>query len=88
MKRRRIITTLILTLTLSLQSISVFAQPTKEVSNISSEKTDINNGWVHENNNWYYILNNEKITGWKEIDDNWYHFNSEGIMETGWQFIN
>ncbi|HII4524142.1 TPA: cell wall-binding protein [Clostridium perfringens] len=88
MKRRRIITTLILTLTLSLQSISVFAQPNKEVSNISSEKTDINNGWVHENNNWYYILNNEKITGWKEIDDNWYHFNSEGIMETGWQSIN
>ncbi|MDU1474580.1 MAG: cell wall-binding protein [Clostridium perfringens] len=88
MKRRRIITTLILTLTLSLQSISVFAQTNKEVSNISSEKTDINNGWVHENNNWYYILNNEKITGWKEIDDNWYHFNSEGIMETGWQFIN
>ena len=88
MKRRRIITTLILTLTLSLQSISVFAQPNKEVSNISSEKTDINNGWVHENNNWYYMLNNEKITGWKEIDDNWYHFNSEGIMETGWQFIN
>ncbi|EOU2074797.1 cell wall-binding protein [Clostridium perfringens] len=88
MKRRRIITTLILTLTLSLQSISVFAQPNKEVSNISSEKTDINNGWVHENNNWYYILNNEKITGWKEIDDNWYHFNSEGVMETGWQFIN
>ena len=71
-----------------MQSISVFAQPNKEVSNISSEKTDINNGWVHENNNWYYILNNEKITGWKEIDDNWYHFNSEGIMETGWQFIN
>lgn len=88
MKRRRIITTLILTLTLSLQSISVFAQPNKEVSNISSEKIYINNGWVHENNNWYYILNNEKITGWKEIDDNWYHFNSEGIMETGWQFIN
>lgn len=88
MKRRRIITTLILTLTLSLQSISVFAQPNKEVSNISSEKTDINNGWIHENNNWYYILNNKKITGWKEIDDNWYHFNSEGIMETGWQFIN
>ncbi|WP_419748747.1 cell wall-binding protein [Clostridium perfringens] len=88
MKRRRIITTLILTLTLSLQSISVFAQPNKEVSNISSEKTDINNGWVYENNNWYYMLNNEKITGWKEIDDNWYHFNSEGIMETGWQFIN
>ncbi|MGU8679411.1 cell wall-binding protein [Clostridium perfringens] len=88
MKRRRIITTLILTLTLSLQSISVFAQPNKEVSNISSEKTDINNGWVHENNNWYYMLNNEKITDWKEIDDNWYHFNSEGIMETGWQFIN
>ena len=88
MKRRRIITTLILTLTLSLQSISVFAQPNKEVSNISSEKTDINNGWVHENNNWYYILNNEKITGWKEIEDKWYHFNSEGIMETGWQFIN
>ena len=88
MKRRRIITTLILTLTLSLQSISVFAQPNKEVTNISSEKTDINNGWVHKNNNWYYILNNKRITGWKEIDNNWYHFNSEGLMETGWKFIN
>ncbi|HAT4201612.1 Toxin A [Clostridium perfringens] len=88
MKRRRIITTLILTLTLSLQTISVFAQPNKEVTNISSEKTDINNGWVHENNNWYYILNNKRITGWKEIDNNWYHFNSEGLMETGWKFIN
>ena len=88
MKRRRIITTLILTLTLSLQTISVFAQPNKEVTNISSEKTDINNGWVHENNNWYYILNNKRITGWKEIDNNWYHFNSEGLMETGLKFIN
>ena len=89
MKRRRIITTLILTLTLSLQSISVFAQPNKSVPNISSEKTDIkNNGWVHENNNWYYILDNKKTTGWKEIDNNWYHFDKNGVMETGWQFIN
>lgn len=88
MKRRRIITTLILTITLSLQSISVFAQPTKEVSNISSEKADINNGWVHENNNWCYLLNNKKIIGWKDINNNWYHFNSDGFMETGWKFIN
>ena len=88
MKRRRIITTLILTLTLSLQTISVFAQPNKEVTNISSEKTDINNGWVHENNNWYYILNNKRITGWKEIDGYWYYLKSNGSMATGWQFIN
>ena len=88
MKIRRIITTIILTLTLSLQSILVFAQPNKEVSKISSEKTYINNGWDYENNNWYYIITNKKITNWKEIGDNWYHFNSDGIMETGWQFIN
>ncbi|MDK0616332.1 cell wall-binding protein [Clostridium perfringens] len=88
MKRRRIITTLILTLTLSIQSMSVLALPNKSSSNISSENTDIANGWVHENNNWYYILNNEKTTGWKEIDSYWYHFNNDGLMETGWQFIN
>ncbi|MGU9026755.1 cell wall-binding protein [Clostridium perfringens] len=87
MKRRRIITTLILTLTLSLQSISVFAQPNKEVSNISSEKTDINNGWVHENNNWYYITNGTKATSWKKINDYWYYFDNDGNMQTDWQEI-
>ncbi|XZK30572.1 cell wall-binding protein [Clostridium perfringens] len=87
MKRRRIITTLILTLTLSLQSISVFAQPNKEVSNISSEKTDINNGWIHENNNWYYITNGTKATSWKKINDYWYYFDNNGTMQTNWQEI-
>ena len=87
MKRRRIITTLILTLTLSLQTISVFAQPNKEVTNISSEKTDINNGWVHENNNWCYITNGTKATSWKKINDYWYYFDNDGNMQTDWQEI-
>ncbi|MFW2490874.1 CHAP domain-containing protein [Clostridium chromiireducens] len=41
--------------------------------------------WVKDSkNNWSWIENKSKVTGWKEIDKNWYYFNDNGRMCTGW----
>ncbi|MBU4643034.1 N-acetylmuramoyl-L-alanine amidase [Bacillus toyonensis] len=44
-------------------------------------------GWVFENNNWYYYVNNVLVTGWENVQGTWYYLNSNGAMLTGWQFI-
>ena len=35
---------------------------------------------------WYYFNDNGKVVsdGWKKINNRWYHFDSDGVMETGW----
>ncbi|BCZ49220.1 hypothetical protein psyc5s11_52870 [Clostridium gelidum] len=41
--------------------------------------------WIdNSKNNWNWIENGVKATGWKEIDKEWYYFNENGIMITGW----
>lgn len=42
-------------------------------------------GWVTENGNKYYVVNDTKITGWKSIDGTWYYFDPDtAVMQTGW----
>lgn len=45
-----------------------------------------------EENNWSWVENGSKITGWKQIDGNWYYFYADGkdgnrlnkkLMESG-----
>ena len=59
----------------------------------------LNNEWLNtKDNNWYYLVNNEVVTGWKEINGNWYYFDGDtsekndpyayGLMATGWRTIN
>lgn len=41
--------------------------------------------WIdNSKNNWTWIENEVKATGWKEIDKKWYYFNENGVMSTGW----
>ena len=41
--------------------------------------------WINDpKNNWNWIENKVKATGWKKIDEKWYYFNNDGIMSTGW----
>ena len=41
--------------------------------------------WIKDSkNNWNWLENNAKATGWKEIDKNWYYFSEDGVMKTGW----
>lgn len=51
--------------------------------------------WLHLSHNfmgetdeaeWYYFNDNGKVVsdGWKKINNRWYHFDSDGVMETGW----
>lgn len=48
----------------------------------------IRQGWVYENQSWYYYDTAGKITtGWSVVDGVWYYFDENGIMQTGWQLI-
>lgn len=47
-----------------------------------------NDGWVHENNTWYYYENGQKTVGWKIIENKKYLFDAEGkVVEGGRYFI-
>lgn len=41
-------------------------------------------GWIKQNNKWFYYNNNQKITGWLYNHNNWYFLNKDGSMATGW----
>lgn len=42
-------------------------------------------GWHKDSNsNYFYTVDNSKLTGWYIIDGNSYYFNSSGVMHTGW----
>ncbi|WP_297424177.1 InlB B-repeat-containing protein [Clostridium sp.] len=41
--------------------------------------------WANDyQGNWYYMQDNEKMTGWKRIDGQLYYFDENGKMQTGW----
>lgn len=45
--------------------------------------------WINDSeNNWNWVENGVKSTGWKEIDGKWYCFNEDGTMFTGWRNYN
>lgn len=47
------------------------------------------NGWIKENNKWYYYKDGKKVTGWQKLKwsggTDWFYFDSNGVMLTGWQ---
>ncbi len=47
------------------------------------------NGWVNKDGSWMYYTDGEITTGWLYDSDenNWFYLNSEGIMQSGWQYI-
>ena len=42
------------------------------------------NGLIQEDGKWYYYVDDQKQTGWKQIDGEWYWFSSTGAAMTGW----
>lgn len=55
--------------------------------NILVEEQKPKNGWVKDNNKWYYYKDNKKLTGLNYLEyngqKNWYYFDKDGIMQTG-----
>ena len=55
--------------------------------NILVEEQKPKNGWIKDNNKWYYYKDNKKLTGLNYLDyngqSNWYYFDKDGIMQTG-----
>lgn len=42
-------------------------------------------GWHKDSNGQYfYTVDNSKLTGWYTIDDSTYYFSTKGVMQTGW----
>ena len=46
------------------------------------------NGWLKENNIWYFYDNGTKKTGWVIDNGKWYYLESSGAMKTGWAKVN
>ena len=40
-----------------------------------------------EEGDWYYLENDQIVTGWKKINGDWYYFNAVGVKQTGKQTI-
>ena len=49
-----------------------------------TSQSQVKNGWVEENGNWYFYKNNKKLTEWIQKDEAWYYLGSDGKMRTGW----
>ena len=41
-------------------------------------------GWMIENNKWYYIKDNDNCKGWIKDNNKWYYMDKNGVMQTGW----
>jgi len=41
------------------------------------------NGWILENNKWYFYKNDVKQKGWLQEGPTWYYLDSNGVMVTG-----
>lgn len=59
----------------------------KEEVKMRMENKDviIKNGWLKENNKWYYYEDNKKLTTqWIQSDGRWYYLEKDGHMVKGW----
>ncbi|PFK35758.1 hypothetical protein COI93_16660 [Bacillus cereus] len=56
--------------------------------NVKKEESTKKEGWIKENNTWYYYSNNTKVTGWKNDKGYWYYLHKNGDMATGWTKVN
>ena len=40
-------------------------------------------GWVEQENVWYYYVENQPLTGWQTLEEDYYFFQPDGSMHTG-----
>lgn len=56
---------------------------------ISMYSVPVSAAWAkNSQNQWNWLDESGKATGWKEINNKWYYFNDDGEMCTGWLQIN
>jgi hypothetical protein len=54
-----------------------------------AQAAETKSGWELEENNWYYYINNKKVTGWVLTGGKWYYLQPQtGIMSTNWVLYN
>ncbi|WP_158534715.1 C40 family peptidase [Romboutsia maritimum] len=65
------------------------ALPNDNVKNANYTSQNNINGWIKENNKWYYYEDNTKKVGWfKDKSETWYWLDSNGVMASGeWKII-
>lgn len=57
--------------------------------NIMDHLSDRNNQWINNDNNWYYVIDNELVKGIKTINGKIYYFDDNGKMASNqWSNIN
>ena len=57
----------------------------KNATSLSSNTTQLKNGWYSEQDNWYYYNNNTMQKGWLQGGNDWYYFNPiNGKMQKSW----
>jgi hypothetical protein len=54
-----------------------------------TSRPDTEGNWVHDGKNWTLkdLNNNTVYTGWVVKNSRWYYLNDEGILQSGWQYI-
>lgn len=51
----------------------------------AKSSTNIKNGWIKEENQWYYYENNQKLnTKWIQSKDRYYYLEKDDHMVKGW----
>ncbi|PLR90767.1 M14 family zinc carboxypeptidase [Bacillus sp. T33-2] len=51
----------------------------------AQEEPGVKQGWILENQNWFYYENDVIKKGWHLLDDNWFYLHPEtGARQTGW----
>lgn len=71
----------------TVQSFSEVSQhlSQKIATSLSSNTTQLKNGWYSEKDNWYYYNNNNMQKGWFQGGNDWYYFNPiNGQMQKSW----
>ncbi len=71
----------------TVQSFSEVSQhlSQKIATSLSSNTTQLKNGWYSEKDNWYYYNNNNMQEGWFQGGNDWYYFNPiNGQMQKSW----
>lgn len=51
---------------------------------VSVPEETLQGSWKFESNHWYYIIGDQRKTGWTEVNGKWYYMDGDGVMLTGW----
>lgn len=64
-------------------------QGVRNLTYATTYKSDTEGKWVHDGKNWTYksLIEEKNYIGWIISNGRWYYLNNDGILQTGWQYI-